>query len=87
MKWWEEFRVALASFPPAAADAPFIDLAARFGVTATESPYVDPDRGLAELLIAGEAVRPAEDRGADERCKRERCERLEQRHAQLRLQP
>jgi hypothetical protein len=56
LKWWELFRVALASFPPAAADAPFIALAGRLGVTATESPYVDPEPGLAELLIAGQAA-------------------------------
>jgi len=56
LQWWEQFRVALASFPPAAGDAPFIDLAAQFGVTATESPYVDPDPELAELLVAGKAA-------------------------------
>jgi hypothetical protein len=57
LKWWEQLRVAFASFAPAAGDAPFIDLAAaRFGVTATESPYVDPDPDLAELLIAGKAA-------------------------------
>jgi hypothetical protein len=46
LKWWEQFRVALAMFPPAAADAPFVDLAESFGVTAVESPYLDPDPGL-----------------------------------------
>jgi hypothetical protein len=56
LKWWEQFRVALTSFPPAAPDAPFVDLAARCGVTATESPYVDPDPDLAELLMAGQAA-------------------------------
>jgi hypothetical protein len=56
LKWWEQFRVALGSFPPVAADAPFIDLAARFGVTAIESPYVDPGPDFAELLIAGKAA-------------------------------
>jgi hypothetical protein len=56
LEWWEQFRVALASFPPGAADASFIELAARFGVTATESPYLDPDPELAELLIAGRAA-------------------------------
>jgi hypothetical protein len=53
LKWWEQFRVALAMFPPAAADAPFINLAENFGVRAAESPYLDPDPDLAELLVAG----------------------------------
>jgi hypothetical protein len=56
LKWWEQLRAAIGSFPPAAADAPLIDLAARLGVTAAESPYVDPDPDLAELLIVGKAV-------------------------------
>jgi hypothetical protein len=54
LEWWERFRVALAAFPPPAADKPFVALAERFGVTAAESPYVDPDPGLAEVLIAGQ---------------------------------
>ena len=58
LEWWEQFRVALAAFPPAQADAPFVDLAASFGVTAAQSPYVDPDPGLAELLVAGARAGP-----------------------------
>jgi hypothetical protein len=54
LAWWERFRVALTSFPPPAADAPFVALAERFGATAAESPYVDPDPELAELLVAGQ---------------------------------
>ena len=54
LAWWERFRVALAAFPPPAGDASFLALAERFGVTATESPDVDPDPGLAEVLAAGQ---------------------------------
>ena len=54
--WWERFRVALAAFPPPAADAQFIELARSLGPTATESPCVDPDRGLAEVLVPGAAA-------------------------------
>jgi hypothetical protein len=53
LRWWEQFRVALAAFPPPAGDAPFVALAERLGLTAAESPYVDPDPKLAELLVAG----------------------------------
>jgi hypothetical protein len=54
LRWWEQFRVALAAFPPPAGDASFVALAERFGVTAAQSPYVDPDPGFAELLVAGQ---------------------------------
>ena len=54
LRWWEQFRVALAAFPPPQADKPFVALAERLGVTAAQSPYVDPDPELAELLVAGE---------------------------------
>jgi hypothetical protein len=54
LRWWERFRVALAAFPPPAADAPFVALAERLGLTASQSPYVDPDPELAELLVAGQ---------------------------------
>ena len=54
LRWWEQFRVALAAFPPPAGDASFVALAERFGVTAAQSPYVDPDSGFAELLVAGQ---------------------------------
>src|SRR4029453_4878050 len=54
LRWWEQFRIALAAFPPPAGDAPFVALAERLGLTAAESPYVDPDPELAELLVAGQ---------------------------------
>jgi hypothetical protein len=54
LRWWEQFRIALAAFPPPQADAPFLALAERFGATAAESPYADPDPELAELLAGGQ---------------------------------
>jgi hypothetical protein len=54
LQWWERFRVALAAFPPPSGDASFLALAERFGATAAESPYVDPDPALAEVLVAGQ---------------------------------
>jgi hypothetical protein len=54
LQWWERFRVALTAFPPPAADKQLVVLAERFGATAAVSPYVDPDLGLAEVLVAGQ---------------------------------
>jgi len=54
LRWWETFRVQLAAFPPPAADAPLLAIAETLGLTASESPYVDPDPELAEALIAGQ---------------------------------
>jgi hypothetical protein len=54
LAWWEQFRVMLAAFPPPAADAPFLQVCERLGLTAAESPYVDPDPALKQLLVAGE---------------------------------
>jgi hypothetical protein len=56
LKWWEQFRVALAAFPPPAADAPFLELAGKFGVTNAQSPYVEPDASLAAVLVAAESA-------------------------------
>jgi hypothetical protein len=53
LRWWERLRVALAAFPPPAADAPFLEAAARLGLTAAESPYVDPDPDLKAVLVTG----------------------------------
>jgi hypothetical protein len=58
--WWETFRVELAGFPPPAADAPMLARAETLGLTAADSPYVDPDPELADALIAG--GRPATSR-------------------------
>jgi len=38
LRWWERFRVALAAFPPPAADASFVALAERLGLPASQSP-------------------------------------------------
>jgi len=54
LRWWETFRVQLAAFPPPPADAPMLEPAATLGLTAPESPYVDPGPELREALIAGE---------------------------------
>jgi hypothetical protein len=53
LRWWEAFRVELAAFPPPTADAPRLALAGAFGLTASESPYLDPDPELADALVAG----------------------------------
>ncbi len=53
LMWWEELRAALAAFPPPAADAPFLAVCAKLGLTASASPYIDPDPKLVEVLRAG----------------------------------
>ncbi len=60
LKWWEEFRVALAAFPPPAADAPFLAICEKFGLTAAESPYINPDPTLKQMLVHGQKA--AEDK-------------------------
>lgn len=54
LKWWEEFRVALAAFPPPPADAPFIAVCEKFGLTASESPYLQPEPTLEKILATGQ---------------------------------
>jgi hypothetical protein len=54
LEWWERFRVMLAAFPPPAADAPFLQICERLGLTQETSPYVDPDPALRQVLVAGE---------------------------------
>ena len=53
LRWWETFRVELAAFPPPAGDAPLLAIAETLGLTAPESPYIDADPELADVLIAG----------------------------------
>jgi hypothetical protein len=60
LRWWETFRVQLAAFPPPAADAEFLALAETLGLTAAESPFLDPDPELAADLIAGQAAGQAQ---------------------------
>jgi hypothetical protein len=52
--FWEKLRLELAAFPPPSGDADFVEAAAEFGLTDTESPYVNPDADLRELLVEGE---------------------------------
>lgn len=59
LSWWEAFRVALAAFPPPAADAPFLAICEQLGLTAAASPYIDPDPTLAEILVAGQKAAEA----------------------------
>jgi hypothetical protein len=53
LRWWEEFRVALAAFPPPAVDTPYLEAAAPLQVSANVSPYVSPDPALAAVLVEG----------------------------------
>ncbi|MDQ2677460.1 MAG: DUF1254 domain-containing protein [Actinomycetota bacterium] len=53
LAWWERLRVALAEFPPPAGDAPFVATLDTLGLTAAESPFVDPDPTVADALRAG----------------------------------
>lgn len=55
LAWWERFRVALAAFPPPEGDAPFVAMLGRLGLLEEDSPYLDPDPALAEVLRAGAA--------------------------------
>ena len=59
LKWWEEFRVALAAFPPPAADLPFLAICDKLGLTSGESPYINPDPALAQVLVAGQKAAEA----------------------------
>ena len=45
LTWWEEFRVALAAFPPPAVDAPYL---------ADAAPFLSLDPTLADVLVEGE---------------------------------
>jgi hypothetical protein len=53
VSWWEQFRVALAAFPPPADDRPFLDTAASLGLTGPGASLVDIDADLAEILSEG----------------------------------
>jgi hypothetical protein len=52
LRWWEQLRVCVAAFPPPPGDAAYLAILDELGVTARESPYVDPDPDLARLLAA-----------------------------------
>lgn len=52
--FWEKFRAWSKRFPPPAEEAPFVASLEPVGLLADESPYVDPDPNLAELLKAAQ---------------------------------
>jgi hypothetical protein len=53
--FWERFRTYLRAFPPPAADAEFVELAERAGLTSESSPLRDPSSSLAAMLVDGAA--------------------------------
>jgi hypothetical protein len=53
LEWWERLRVELAAFPPPAADTSYLKMCEGLGLTASESPYIEPDPALAAILTAG----------------------------------
>jgi hypothetical protein len=60
LKWWEKLRVALAAFPPPPADAPFLAICEKFGLTKAESTYIDAPAELEQVLMLGQKA--AEDK-------------------------
>jgi hypothetical protein len=60
LAWWEQFRVALAAFPPPADDAPYIGVCKQFGLLDAESPYVGLDPERASVLVEGARAGQAE---------------------------
>lgn len=55
LSFWEQLRACVTAFPPPAADAPFLELAAAAGLTGKPSPLVTPDAQLRATLVDGEA--------------------------------
>jgi hypothetical protein len=53
--FWERFRAYLAAFPPPAADAEFVELAAQAGLSGDVSPLRDADPALVKALVDGAA--------------------------------
>jgi hypothetical protein len=51
--WWERLRVALATFPPPKADAPFLEAARQLRLTDSTSFFVGPDAPLHDALVEG----------------------------------
>ena len=54
LAWWEKFRAWSQRFPPPTAERDMIHKFEPLGLLAIDSPYVDPDPGLAEILQAGQ---------------------------------
>jgi hypothetical protein len=53
LAWWEQLRLYLAAYPPPPGDQDLVEQLAKLGLTAAESPFVDPDPELAAALTAG----------------------------------
>lgn len=53
--FWEKFRSWLKLFPPPAEEQPFVERLAPLGLLDDDSPYVNPDPALAEMLKAAQA--------------------------------
>ncbi|MGW9631770.1 DUF1254 domain-containing protein [Agromyces sp. NPDC055520] len=56
LRFWEEARAWSLAYPPSADDQAMQQGFAELGVTAAESPYIDPDPALRDRLVAGEAA-------------------------------
>ncbi len=54
LSWWEEFRVALAAYPPGPADAEFVATAARLGLTGGSAALVEASDELRAALVEGQ---------------------------------
>ncbi len=54
LTWWEKFRAWSQLFPPPVAERGYIQKFEPLGLLAADSPYLDPDPGLAQLLQAGQ---------------------------------
>jgi hypothetical protein len=54
LAWWEKFRAWSQLFPPPAAERDYIRKFEPLGLLAEDSPYVDPDPELAQVLKAGQ---------------------------------
>ena len=58
--FWERLRVLLASFPPPAADAQWMQQLAPLGLLSPASPYCSADPALAKTLLAAELAADAQ---------------------------
>lgn len=60
LRFWEMLRVAIAAFPPPAAEQAWLKQFAALGLLARESPYVNADAQLLAALGAGEKAGKAQ---------------------------
>lgn len=54
LSFWENLRLAIASFPPPDADREFLEEAAGLGITSRDTPYADAGDELRKVLVSGE---------------------------------